>query len=351
MIHSLPEHDDMYDSLLRREPGMDGVFYVAVKTTGIFCRPVCPSRMPLRQNVEFFATVAEAIEAGYRACKRCRPLEGPGSVPGEISALAEAVRADPSQSWTAAELRDRGRDPATVRRKFARYYGQSFAAYVRAQRLSQASERLARGTPVIDAQLEAGFESGSGFREAFARYFRTAPSKQASVSVFAYDWMETPLGSMLAIADHSGLRMLEFVERKSLRENLDRFRRSENAILLPQPSPVLDEIRSELDAYFAGECLEFRSCVAPAGTPFQQSVWDELRRLRPGETETYAGLAGRIGRPAAVRAVANANANNRLALILPCHRIVGSDGSLTGYAAGIWRKQWLLDHERRYSGG
>lgn len=345
----LANSEEMYAALLRRDPDMDGVFYVAVRTTGIFCRPVCPSRTPLQKNVEFFATTAEAEAAGYRACKRCRPLEVPGSVPTDVCALAEAVRADPAKVWTSDELREMGWDPVTVRRKFMRHFGQTFAAYVRSQRLAHASALLSEGTAVIDAQLEAGFESGSGFREAFARHFGTPPSRQSASTILAYDWIETPLGPMLAVAGDRGLHMLEFVERKRLQENLERFRRSHNAALLPQRSELLDAVRRELDAYFSGRCLEFHVPVAPAGTPFQQATWDELRRVPPGHVETYAGLARRIGKPKAVRAVANANANNKVALLLPCHRIIGSDGALTGYAAGLWRKQWLLDHERRYA--
>lgn len=345
----LADHDEMYDALLRRDPDMDGVFFVAVKTTGVFCRPVCPSRTPLQKNVEFFATTAEAEAAGYRACKRCRPLQAPQCPPGEIARLADAVRADPARQWSAADLKTLGLSAAYVRRGFRQYFGQTFAEFVRSHRLATASEAVRNGARVIDAQGEAGYESGSGLREAFTRSLGVPPSRGGEVESFSYDWVETPLGPMLAVANENGLHMLEFIERKSLRENLERFQRRHNAAVLPGTSPAIEQIRSELDAYFAGRDLCFATRIAASGTPFQRQVWDELRSIPPGDTETYSALARRIGRPRAVRAVANANANNTIAIVLPCHRIVGSDGALTGYAAGLWRKKWLLDHEREFA--
>ncbi|RYG31500.1 MAG: methylated-DNA--[protein]-cysteine S-methyltransferase [Burkholderiales bacterium] len=203
---------------------------------------------------------------------------------------------------------------------------------------------------MIEAQLDAGFESGSGFREAFARQFGDAPNKSRSAKTFVMDWIDTPLGPMLAIADDTHLHMLEFVERKKLQEHVERYRKHFNATVLPGDSKALQLIRKELADYFAGKTLIFKSKIAGAGTEFQNNVWEELRRVPPGVTRSYQEMAERIGRPTAVRAVANANRLNRCAIILPCHRVIGADGTLTGYAGGLWRKQWLLDHERRHAG-
>ncbi|RYG35189.1 MAG: methylated-DNA--[protein]-cysteine S-methyltransferase [Burkholderiales bacterium] len=202
---------------------------------------------------------------------------------------------------------------------------------------------------MIEAQLDAGFESGSGFREAFARQFGDAPNKSRAAKTFAMDWIDTPLGPMLAIADDTHLHMLEFVERKKLQDHVERYRKHFNATVLPGDSKALQLIRKELADYFAGKSMTFKSKIAGAGTEFQNNVWEELRRVPPGITRSYQEMAERIGRPAAVRAVANANRQNRCAIILPCHRVIGTDGTLTGYAGGLWRKQWLLDHEKRHA--
>src|SRR5262249_13639639 len=132
--------------------------------------------------------------------------------------------------------------------------------------------------------------------------------------------------------------------------HVERYRKAFNATVLPGDTAALRLIRKELKDYFAGTKLTFESKIAKAGTEFQQSVWDELRRIPPGVTRSYSEMSGRIGHPTAVRAVANANRLNRCAIIMPCHRVIGADGTLTGYAGGLWRKQWLLDHERRHTG-
>jgi AraC family transcriptional regulator of adaptative response/methylated-DNA-[protein]-cysteine methyltransferase len=260
------------------------------------------------------------------------------------------VEQDPSRRWSGDDLRELGIEPATARRQFQRRFDMSFSQYVRARRLGHAFSTIRQGGKVIEAQIDAGFDSGSGFREAFNRQFGDAPVKSRAARTFAMDWIDTPLGPMLAIADEAYLHMLEFAERRTLQDHVDRYRRHFNAAVLPGDTPALNLIREELRAYFAGSALTFTSGIAKAGTDFQQSVWDELRRIPPGATRSYAEVSARIGQPTAVRAVANANRLNRCAIILPCHRVIGSDGSLTGYAGGLWRKQWLLDHERRLTG-
>ena len=252
--------------------------------------------------------------------------------------------------WSEDDLREMGIEPATARRHFQRRFDMSFSQYARARRLGHAFNAIRKGDAVIEAQLDAGFESGSGFREAFSRTFGEAPNKSREALAFAMDWIDTPLGPMLAIADDTHLHMLEFVERKKLQDHVERYRKAFNATVLPGDTKALRLIRKELADYFSGKNLDFKSKVAGAGTEFQNDVWNELRRVPPGVTRSYQEMAERIGRPSAVRAVANANRLNRCAIILPCHRVIGADGTLTGYAGGLWRKQWLLDHEKRHTG-
>jgi AraC family transcriptional regulator, regulatory protein of adaptative response / methylated-DNA-[protein]-cysteine methyltransferase len=350
MLYRLPSHDELYQHILRRDPELDGVIYVGVKTTGIFCRPVCPARTPLSKNITFYGSPDDALLAGYRPCKRCRPLDDPNAPGVLLDKLLALVEEDPSRRWSEEDLRDMGIEPATARRQFQKRFDMSFSQYARARRLGHAFNTIRKGADVIEAQLDAGFESGSGFREAFSRQFGDAPQKSRAALAFAMAWIDTPLGPMLAIADDKQLHMLEFAERKTLDGHVNRYRKQFNATVLPGETPALKLIRRELKDYFAGKNLAFTSKIADAGTDFQNDVWKELRRIPPGETRSYQEVSQRIGRPTAMRAVANANRLNRCAIILPCHRVIGADGTLTGYAGGLWRKQWLLDHERRIIG-
>ena len=199
---------------------------------------------------------------------------------------------------------------------------------------------------MIDSQLDQGFESGSGFREAFTRIVGTAPSRARDVTVIHARWLETPLGSMLALADDRGLHLLDFVDRRGLERALEILQRRLHARILPGEHPVLVRIARELAEYFDGARMHFDTPVVLTGSAFQVSVWRALQAIPAGTTNSYGELAAGIGKPAAVRAVGRANGDNRLSIIVPCHRVIGADGALTGYGGGLWRKQKLLDHER-----
>lgn len=161
--------------------------------------------------------------------------------------------------------------------------------------------------------------------------------------------IETPLGPLLAITDETGVRLLEFCDRHGLKRELDRL--AERAEIVPGRSRHSAGLRRELGEYFAGSRPHFETPLVLAGTEFQRRVWTQLQRIEPGETWSYADLAGAIGSPSSVRAVAGANGANQLAILIPCHRVIASDGGLGGYAGGVSRKQWLLEHERRHWGG
>jgi AraC family transcriptional regulator of adaptative response/methylated-DNA-[protein]-cysteine methyltransferase len=326
----------MRRAFARRDPAFDGVFFAAVKTTGIFCRPTCTAKMPRPENVEFFASAREAMHAGYRACKRCRPLDAGGRPPAVVERLVAAVERgnDPARL---------GIDPSTARRAFRRWCGMTFAQYRRARRLGAAMSGLRKGGRVIEAQIESGYESASGFREAFAKVFGRPPAR-ADGAALAATWLETPLGGMLAVAGDDGVRMLDFVDRRGLERAIARFR----APVVPGTNAHLEQLRRELAEYFAGTRSRFDVAVAPVrGTPFQRRAWEYLRKIPYGETRTYADEARAIGSPGAVRAVGSANGMNFVAIVVPCHRVIASDGSLAGYGGGLARKRWLLGHESR----
>jgi AraC family transcriptional regulator of adaptative response/methylated-DNA-[protein]-cysteine methyltransferase len=242
---------------------MEATRITAVRTTGIFCLPSCHAR-PKRENTESFPTRAEALLAGYRACKRCRPL---------------------------------GKD-------------------------------------------------GDGFNEAFQEYAEGRPDRRSGTVVHVAR-IETPLGTMIAAATKDHLVMLEFGDRRMRRTQFKRLSRLLRCDYSQDDTPILGMMRQQLDEYFAGRRRNFDVPMTMPGTDFQRSVWKELRRIRPGTTKSYAEVAEAIGRRAAVRAVARANGDNRIAILVPCHRVIGSDGSLTGYGGGLWRKQRLLELESR----
>jgi AraC family transcriptional regulator of adaptative response/methylated-DNA-[protein]-cysteine methyltransferase len=342
----LPSETEMYRALVERDSSYDGVFTVAVRTTGIFCRPTCPARKPRKDNVEFFRTVGEAVAAGYRPCKRCRPLEPRGETPDWLSGLLERVERDPARRWTDADIRAVGVDPARVRRWFREHHGMTFHAYQRSRRLGMALGQMRNGGDQVGTAYDHGYESLSGFREAFERLFGGTPGRKKSAVQALVTRYLTPLGPMLAAATDEGVCLLEFHDRRMLETQIDRLRRRMGCEITPGVNAHLERLQVELEAYFEGSLDRFTVPLVIAGTDFQEAVWRRLLLIPYGETLSYEQLARDIGRPGAQRAVGRANGDNRLAIVVPCHRVIRSDGTLCGYGGGLWRKQYLLDLER-----
>jgi AraC family transcriptional regulator of adaptative response/methylated-DNA-[protein]-cysteine methyltransferase len=346
MLTDLTE-DRLYASLLARDPSLEGQVWVCVRTTGIFCRLTCPARKPRRENTLFKNSVAACLEAGFRPCKRCRPLSPNAEQAPLVARLLSMLEADPARKWSEADLAAVGIDPSTARRAFRRAFGTTFLEVARLSRLRAAAALRSAGASVIEAQLEAGYESGSGFRAAFTRLLGSAPGALSGEEKLAADWIDTPLGPMVAVADRSRLWLLEFMDRRALPSELDAVRQAAGAAIGLGRFPPTESIALELSAYFAGAADGFATPLAPYGSPFARSVWAALRRIPYGRTCSYGDIAAALGRPGAARAVARANGANRFALIVPCHRVVASDGGLAGYGGGLWRKKWLIEHERR----
>lgn len=344
--HTTPSRDEMLAAFLTRDAAYDGLFVTAVRTTGIFCRPTCPARRPRPENVDFFTTSRDALAAGFRPCRRCRPMEPAGSAPEWLSPLLEAVDSEPERRWTEADLEERGLDPDRVRRWFRKEHGMSFHAYGRARRLGLALGRIQHGAVVTDAAFDSGYSSLSGFNEAFRKLLGEAPREASSRRLVTLTRILTPLGPMVAGATEQALCLLEFTDRRMLETQLKRIRRQLDCSFVPGSTAVLDRFAKELEAYFAGKLTRFTTPLDTPGTEFQQSVWKELLKIPYGKTVSYGQVARAIGQPSSVRAVAAANGDNRIAIVIPCHRVIGSDGKLTGYGGGLWRKQRLLDLER-----
>lgn len=340
--------EEQYDAIVRKDATYEGVFFTAVKTTGIFCRPTCTARKPKPENVEFFSNTQEAIQHGYRPCKRCRPLENPDATPDYIVSLLADLRANPELKIKDYDLRQRGLEPAHIRRWFKKHHNMTFQAYQRMMRINSAYYHINQGQRVTDAAYGHGFESLSGFNERFRQIFSGSPSENEGKSVIHIHRISTPLGPMYACATDQGLCLLEFTDRRMLETEFKDLRKRLNAVILPGLNEHLRQTEQEITEYFAGQRQSFSVSLHTPSTPFRQQVWEELITIPYGTTRSYAEQAVRIGNPKAVRAVASANGHNRVAIIIPCHRVIGSDGSLTGYAGGLARKQWLLDLEHKH---
>ena len=346
----LPPNDTMYQALVNRDSSFEGIFFVGVRTTGIFCRPTCSAKKPARQNVEFFPSPNEALLGGYRPCLRCQPMDPARPAPELIQRLRAEVEKAPDGRLTDKELSSLAIDPSTARRQFKRYYGMTFQAYHRARRMGLALREVRRGEPVEDVRNGSGFGSESGFpRSLHQNLWRPADARRAKRRdcLFA-ERLTTPLGTMLAVADDDGLRLLEFGDRRALERELPLLRERLGKSVVPGEHPHLTAARTQLADYFAGKNLEFDIPLAPVGSEFQLKAWEILRSIPVGETRSYSWMAERLGDPGARRAVGRANGMNMMSIIIPCHRVIRADGTLCGYGGGLWRKKWLLEHERKF---
>ncbi|MBB5516711.1 AraC family transcriptional regulator of adaptative response/methylated-DNA-[protein]-cysteine methyltransferase [Rubricella aquisinus] len=351
MLFDLPDDDTLYAALVARDPSYDGRAFVCVRTTGIFCRLTCPARNPKRENCTFQETAGACIAAGYRACKRCHPLANAALAEPHVAALLKALEARPTYRWGEGDVQRMGFDPSTVRRAFKRHFGMTFLDMARQTRLRHGFTAMGEGARVIDAQMEAGFASPSAFRAAFGKLMGVAPGAFRDDGLLRASWIDTPLGPMLAISDACALHLLEFMDRKALPGELRKLTQAaKGAIGIGRFVPT-DQIERELEAYFAGRDPRFTVPLAMAASPFTRQVWTALCDIPAGQTRSYGDLAREIGRPTATRAVARANGANQIAIVIPCHRVIGQDGTLTGYGGGLWRKQRLIEIEQDYRTG
>lgn len=344
-MSQLPPTNEMERAYLESDPSYNGLFFLGVRTTGIFCRPTCRARKPLPKNVEYFASTQAALVAGYRPCKRCRPLQADDHPPWAATLLADVER-DPAVRITDDDLRLRGVDPATVRRFFQKTYGMTFQAFTRMRRLSGSFSRIREGGLLDDAPFESGYESHSGFREAFTRIFGEPPTTARDGECVKLAWLQSPLGPLVAGSTNEGICLLEFSDRRMLEAQFRTIRKLFAIPVVPGSSPHLDRLQKELSQYFDGTLQRFTVPLVYPGTPFQKRVWDQLLTIPYGETCSYQDLARSIANPQGVRAVGRANGLNRIAIVIPCHRVVNKDGKLGGYGGGLRRKEFLLELER-----
>ncbi|MDP2808394.1 MAG: methylated-DNA--[protein]-cysteine S-methyltransferase [bacterium] len=343
----LPSKNIMYRAMVERDQSFEGIFFAGVKTTGVFCRPVCRARKPKKENVLFFPSTKEALDAGYRPCKICRPMEQSGQMPDGLDRAIAALNADPMMRIRDQGLRQMGLSPSLVRRWFLKNHGMTFQGYQRVLRIGRAYGRIIHGQKVAEAAFDQGYESLSGFGQAFKKHCGHSPARGKAKNIIRLTRLLTPLGVMVAGTVEEGVCLLEFADRKMLETELVQLKRHLKAEIVPGSSPHFDLLQDELKKYFNGKLKAFTVPVVAPGSPFQAKVWAGLRRIPYGSTRSYQEQARFIEMPNAVRAVARANGANRISIIIPCHRVIGSDGKLVGYGGGLWRKKYLLELERK----
>lgn len=337
-----------YKALLEKDSNYDGIFYVGIKTTGVFCRSTCPARKPKFENCGFYKTAQEALLASYRPCKRCQPLSSPNEMPEVVRKLVKAIEENPEKRWKERDFSQLSTNAAQASRLFKKRFGMTFVSYARARRMGIAMKQIKAKRSVIDTQLETGYESGSGFRDAFSKIMGAPPMKAGKIDLLKADWIDTPLGPMIAIGDEKALYLLEFVDRRGLEREIEKLRKRTGSAIVPGKTDPMISIEKELQDYFKGRLTHFQTPIKMVGSTFQKEVWAELQKIPFGTTRSYSEISKSIKRPLAVRAAASANGANQLAIIIPCHRVINANGDLGGYGGGIVRKEWLLSHEKKF---
>ncbi len=339
-----------WEALRRRDPAADGAFFYSVATTGVYCRPSCAARPARPENVAFHATRAEAERAGFRPCRRCRP-DLPPRAEREAALVAEACRAIENAEEPpalAALAEQAGLSPHHFHRLFRRIAGVTPKAYADAQRQNRVRQELAAGGPVTQAIYGAGFNSSGRFYEAADAMLGMTPSAfraGGTGEAIRHAAGRSTLGLVLVAATTRGVCAITLGDdAAALLEDLRS--RFPNARLLPAEEGFaawVEQVVALVDA--PQDSPAFALPLDIQGTAFQRRVWEALRAIPPGATLSYRDVAARIGAPGAVRAVASACAANRLAVAIPCHRVVAADGTLAGYRWGVARKRRLLEQE------
>jgi AraC family transcriptional regulator of adaptative response/methylated-DNA-[protein]-cysteine methyltransferase len=334
-------------ALCARDRSWDGRFFFAVRTTGVYCRPSCPARRPLRRNVSFFTEPAEAEKAGFRACRRCRPRETDTRA-AMVAAACRLLAEDRDQAWRLEALAKAvGVSPRHLLRTFKDALGVTPRQYADARRMAAFKGRLRGGDSVTGAMYDVGFGSSSRLYEDVQGRLGMTPAtyrKGGRGMAIGYTVTTSPLGRVLVAATERGVAAVSLGDSESaleagLRKEYPQAEiRRDDAILQRWVRLVLDEL--------AGAKPRADLPLDVQATAFQHRVWQELRAIPRGETRSYAEVARRIGQPTAARAVARACASNRVALLVPCHRVVATGGGVGGYRWGVKRKEALLERER-----
>jgi len=323
-----------------------GIVYDAVKTTGIFCHPSCSARTPKPENISFYDSTRKALQNGFRPCKVCRPMEKPDRTPGYITSLIKELHQNPYLKIKDDDLKGRAVKPGQVENWFKKYHNMTFHMYQRMLRINFAFKRLKKSETATTAALVNNSKSLSDFNKSYRAVFGQPPTNANEKTVLNIVRFSTPVGPMFSCAGNKGICLLAFTDCRTLETDFQILSRRLNAVIVSGKNSHLDHVQSELQEYFAGKRKSFTVPLHTPGTDFQKAVWKILQDIPYGQTRSYKQQAIALGNPKAIRAVASANASNPISIIIPCHRVIGSDGSLIGYGGGLHRKKWLLDFEK-----
>lgn len=345
----VPESADLrWLAVSRRDAGADGQFYYAVRTTGVYCYPSCAARLARRENVSFHATRADAERAGFRPCRRCRPDQAPPAERYAAIVTAACRLIETSETLPGLDLLAgvAGLSSSHFHRIFKRVTGVTPRGYANTLRANRVRAELGRSQTVTRAIFDAGYNSSGRFYEGSAEILGMTPGRYrdgGAGAAISFTVAECSLGAILVAATNQGLVAIQFgADRESLVQGLrERFPKA----ALQGGDAAFGEIVAKITGFVEMPSQALDLPLDIRGTAFQQRVWQALREIPLGRTANYAEIARRIGHPTAVRAVAGACAANPIAVVVPCHRVVRSDGGLSGYRWGIERKRALLERE------
>ena len=336
-------NNEKWQAVINNDASYDGKFYYAVKSTGIFCRPSCKSREPKEENLEYFSSKEDAINAGYRPCKRCRPdlsnYQPKVTIAENIKQIIDQYFREREQLLE--ELMKIGVSQHRMSEIFKDQYDLTPSEYADKLKINAAKELLIYSNdPIIDIGLSLGFDSLSGFYSFFAKYAEMTPNGYRTMHKIPlinkdqfYKVYETSMGKIMIVSDGEAITASRFCNDEELYG-------SQSSV------PIMDKAAIQLEEYFTGGRKEFDIPLAPKGTDFQLTVWKQLRQIPYGETRSYKQVAQSINKPNASRAIGMANNKNPLLIFIPCHRVVGASGELVGYAAGLETKRCLLELEK-----
>lgn len=346
--------DEMWEAVRNCDASCDGKFFYGVKTTGIYCRPSCKSKLPKRENVAFFKTRDEAEKARFRPCKRCRPDLVQYDPALDLSARTKELfdRHFNDRVKLGSDMKEMGVSRKHLTQVFRQQYDITPSQYLTQVRIASARQLLQYGVSIADAAGMAGYDSLSVFYDHFRRETGMTPARYRQIFAenISRSVLDTPIGALRIIASKEAVLCVEQVGRVSQDADAESGQIPADRILSGDASgELVKDCETELSEYFAGKRRGFDLPLSPEGTDFQKNVWNHLQEIPYGETRTYGELAAMAGNRKASRAVGMANHCNPLLILIPCHRVIGADGSLTGYAAGIEAKKFLLTMEKRYT--
>ena len=329
---------EKWNIVMKNDQSYDGKFYYGVKSTGIYCRPSCASKLPRRDNVIFFDCITDAERSGFRPCKRCHPelLEY-----DPLSELAQQAKEMIDQNYFERTKLQEGLKQAGVTRRhlteiFEKQFGTSIEEYMAKVRLARAKELLNEGKKITDVAFAIGMNSSASFATFFKKHTGMTPSDYTATRLIQNPtcYYESPLGLIRIEEDSQGITSLKFADQVT------------DDIKAVSFGTFLNDTKLQLQDYFSHKRSQFDLPLSISGSDFQKQVWAVLKDIPYGETRSYKQIAKAIGNEKAARAVGMANNRNPILIIIPCHRVVGKDGTLVGYAGGIERKQKLLKLER-----